>query len=347
MFKLFALTLLTLSLLLGGCEARQAPSVNSTNDPKITAPDLDKNKAQVKDIQYKFNTPLRIGKKVTELTPYLMSTYSFHKRIRSTGFLVSIYTAHTEEMIYEGEEPVVAIMFVSKGDLHEMPLAFYIIGELDPKINNTLNFCALSYDDKMVLYASATCLSEGPPNSQPITLKWTPSSNSVTIAEQSYPFESGHLEAVPVFEDDDRVAPQDITGDYICTMTEHAGVASSHMEGSGQPKAFHDSSLAWKFKLRVGRDEKNRSKYRMIELPYSGLDREPTDWHTDNSVLHSPYVGNGIEFSALQGQAFVSFHKTVHESEDGDMSFYHSGFAWAGGEDSFLLTRWGRCKLIN
>ena len=276
-----------------------------------------------------------------------MSTYGVHKLIGSTSFQVSIYTAHTEEMIYEHEAPVVAIMFVSKGDLHEMPLAFYILGEIDPELSNTLNFCALNYDDKMVLYASATCLSEGPPHSQPITLKLTPSMDSLIIDEQNYPFENGHLETTSLSEDKDWVAPQDITGDYICTMTENAGVASNHTEGSGPPKAFSDSSTSWKFKLRVSREREDKSKYRMIELPYSGLDREPRDWHTDNSVLHSPYIGDGIEFSALQDQAFVRFHKTVHKNETGDMSFYHSGFAWAGGEDSFLLTRWGRCKLTN
>ena len=97
--------------------------------------------------------------------------------------------------------------------------------------------------------------------------------------------------------------------------------------------------------MRISRDGTDKTQFRMVELPYLESDRNPVDWHTQNSVLHSPYVGNGIEFSALEDQAFVSFHKTVYKNEDGDMSFYHAGFAWAGGEDSFLLARWGRCKL--
>lgn len=139
--------------------------------------------------------------------------------------------------------------------------------------------------------------------------------------------------------------PQDIVGDYLCTISENAGIASAHTEDSGPPKSFSKNTTLWKFKLRISRDAKDETKYRMIEIPYLGADRNPTDWHTPNSVLHSPYVGNGVEFTALEDQAFVSFHKTIHKNEDGDMSFYHAGFAWAGGEDSFLLARWGRCKL--
>ena len=138
----------------------------------------------------------------------------------------------------------------------------------------------------------------------------------------------------------------EVAGDYICTISENVGIASAHTEGSGPPKAFTDSLTPWRFKMRITREAEDKSQYRMIELPYTSPDRNVYEWHTENSVLHSPYIGDGVEFAALEDQAFVSFHKTIHENEDGDMSFYHAGFAWAGGEDSRLLARWGRCKMV-
>ena len=49
-----------------------------------------------------------------------------------------------------------------------------------------------------------------------------------------------------------------------------------------------------------------------------------------------------LDFRADEG--FFVLGPTVHSGVDGDLSFYHSGFEWAGGEDRFLSIRWGRCK---
>lgn len=157
--------------------------------------------------------------------------------------------------------------------------------------------------------------------------------------------EKPKVKAAVVSTDENAPLVNVIIGDYLCTISENAGISSAHTESSGPPKAFSKSSTSWKFKMRVSYENEDDALYRMVEVPYSGSDRDPREWHTQNSVLHSPYIGNGVEFSALEGQAFVSFHKTIHNNKDGDMSFYHAGFAWAGGEDSFLLARWGRCKL--
>ena len=143
------------------------------------------------------------------------------------------------------------------------------------------------------------------------------------------------------------VLSYDIVGDYICTISEEAGIASSHVANSGPPKAFSVNSNSWKFKMRITQEVGKMPQYRMIELPYTAPDRNQVEWHTENSVLHSPYIGDGIEFVALEDQGFVRFHKTIHQNEHGNMSFNHAGFAWAGGEDGRLLARWGRCKLID
>lgn len=138
-----------------------------------------------------------------------------------------------------------------------------------------------------------------------------------------------------------------IEGDYICTVTEKASIASIHLEDAGPPKAIVDDQLPTRFKLRIARSGQFGDKFRLIEVPYNGDDRDLTDWHTTNSVLHGPYVGNGKSFLGTgdNANAFFVLGPTIHSNDDGVLAFYHSGFEWAGGEDTKLSIRWGRCKL--
>jgi hypothetical protein len=79
-----------------------------------------------------------------------------------------------------------------------------------------------------------------------------------------------------------------------------------------------------------------------IETPYSGADRDPCEWHTANSVLHSAYVSeDGQDFVATEDRAFLR----ITVLRDGALRFYHSGFDYPGGEDTNLSVRWGTCVL--
>lgn len=142
-------------------------------------------------------------------------------------------------------------------------------------------------------------------------------------------------------------ASDQITGDYLCTIVEKAGISSWHGEGSEPPKTYISNLLPTRFTMRILLDESSGAQYKMIETNYDGPDRDPREWHTDNSILHLAYFGDGIQFTAVEGQAFVRFHRTVHKNDDGEFGFYHAGFEWAGGEDNHLSVRWGRCKLID
>ena len=136
-------------------------------------------------------------------------------------------------------------------------------------------------------------------------------------------------------------------GDYLCTVAEKASIESSHLEDSGPPKAVLNDQLPTRFMVRISAETINgRSSLRLIELPYDGPHRDPSEWQTPNSVLHSPYFGNGERFRSTDEYDAGSFvlHPTIHTGPDGDFSFYHSGFEAAGGEDSILSIRWGRCK---
>ena len=139
-------------------------------------------------------------------------------------------------------------------------------------------------------------------------------------------------------------AGPDLVGDYLCTVAEKASIEGNHTEYSPPPKAVIEDRLPTRFRIRIANEE--RQGLRVIELPYQGADRDGTEWHTENSVIHSPYSWNGTSFSSTEkgSEAFFVLGPTVHSSDDGNLAFHHSGFEWAGGEDNFLSIRWGRCR---
>lgn len=133
-------------------------------------------------------------------------------------------------------------------------------------------------------------------------------------------------------------------GEYLCTVAEKASIERLHLEGSGPPAASIDTRASTRFKVRISQiDERTM---RLTELPYDGADRDRIEWHTQNSVIHQTYSGDGKSFSSTEkdAEAFFVIGSTVHSNPDGNLEFYHSGFEWAGGEDTSLSIRWGRCK---
>lgn len=136
-------------------------------------------------------------------------------------------------------------------------------------------------------------------------------------------------------------------GEYLCTVAEKASIASIHLEGAGPPVASSENGLTTKFKIGIREHlGGGKSRLQLIELPYDGPDRDRYEWHTKNSVIHTPYIGDGANFESTDAgeEGFFVLGPTIHSSADGDLAFYHSGFEWAGGEDTALSVRWGRCK---
>lgn len=133
-------------------------------------------------------------------------------------------------------------------------------------------------------------------------------------------------------------------GEYLCTVAEKTSISQTHLEDSPPPAAVIDSSLPTRFPIAISVE--GDGDYRLVELPYSGSDRDPYEWHSEMSVIHGEYRGNGESFrSTVTGEeAFFVIGRTVHANRDGDLVFYHSGFEWAGGEDLSLSSRWGRCS---
>jgi hypothetical protein len=131
-------------------------------------------------------------------------------------------------------------------------------------------------------------------------------------------------------------------GDYICTVEQKAGIGALHLEGSGPPRAFVANKPRTRFAIRISPPTAKERRYRMVERPYSGRDRDRHVWHTPNAVLHSAYLSaDGEAFVAVEDQAFLQLSPV----SSGSFHFYHAGFEYPGGVDANLSVRWGTCVL--
>ena len=143
---------------------------------------------------------------------------------------------------------------------------------------------------------------------------------------------------------------EEMIGEYLCTVVERASIERLHTEDAGPPEAsvepMFGSQPPTRFKIGISRGA--GQVLQLIELPYSGADRDLTEWHTPNSVIHNSYKGIGGSFSPTEngpGGVFVLGEAAApHVSRDRQLC--PSGFGWAGGEDTVLAIRWGRCKKI-
>ncbi|QLC21225.1 hypothetical protein HFP51_02895 [Parasphingopyxis sp. CP4] len=143
------------------------------------------------------------------------------------------------------------------------------------------------------------------------------------------------------------LSQNEIVGEYLCTISARAGIASFHFEDADPPEAFVDNELPSRFRMRITGDTDGAQQYRAFEIEYDGEDRVPQQWHTNNSILHSTYLGDGALFHATEDPAFFTLQRTMHSNRDGSLSFYHTGFEYMGGEDTHLSVRWGRCRKTN
>jgi hypothetical protein len=137
-----------------------------------------------------------------------------------------------------------------------------------------------------------------------------------------------------------------LAGVFLCTTAARAGIRSLHFESAGPPTGFVDKDVPTKFKMRIKPNADQAKPYLLDEVKYEGGDRDPYEWQDEHSVLHGSYIGDGEEFSAVNGPAFLSLYRTKPTS-DGDFAYYHAGYEIAGGEDTNLVARWGRCKKLD
>lgn len=172
-----------LSFSLNSCQAQTAPNLENADDSQAAEAEL----LQIETLPESSNvatvTPLRLGKKITQVSPYIMANYGFQKLAGAENFQISLFTSAYETMVYENENPLVAILFIQRGDLQEIPLAFYVLGDLDPEFSDTLNFCVFDADveNKLIVYASYSCDSGKAPSTGAITIEFNLGSNGVVI----------------------------------------------------------------------------------------------------------------------------------------------------------------------
>lgn len=150
----------------------------------------------------------------------------------------------------------------------------------------------------------------------------------------------------PAIAEQPGAADRPSTGDYRCTVAEKASIESNHTEGSAPPVAVIEERMPTRFTIRIAAGPDNALQ--LTELPYDGADRDQREWHTPSSVIHGTYSWSGDSFRSDEDdeEAFFALRPTVHSNVDGNLSFYHSGFEWAGGEDTYLSIRWGRCRRL-
>lgn len=131
-------------------------------------------------------------------------------------------------------------------------------------------------------------------------------------------------------------------GSYMCSTEQKAGVAQELLEGAEPPKAFTSTQVN-RFRIVISAAGKNAggAKYRIVEAPYSGRERDKSHWQTASSVLHGAYLGDGWKFTGTADQAFLRLD--IANPESGWLWFYHAGFEHADDYHMNLSVRVGTC----
>lgn len=138
-------------------------------------------------------------------------------------------------------------------------------------------------------------------------------------------------------------AESSITGTYSCTVFEKAGIASTHLENSAPPEAFAEHDVRSTFAIEIQETESVALPYLVIETLDRGKNPDRTEYDSEFSLLHSPYHGDGANFTAKEDQGFLRLFFRL----DGNLSFYHAGFEYPGGVDVRLSVRFGECSDIH
>jgi len=137
-----------------------------------------------------FITPLRLGKELSQVSPYIMFNY----RLQTSEHPVYVFTTSYEGMEYDGENLIVGIMFLSNGDLQEPPLAFYIYGEKHPDFITSVTFCIHENnpvnegDKKLNIFASHSCLFDAQAKAGSIEVVYK-TDETLLINQKSYKYD--------------------------------------------------------------------------------------------------------------------------------------------------------------
>lgn len=135
-------------------------------------------------------------------------------------------------------------------------------------------------------------------------------------------------------------AEKTITGEYACSVHEKAGITSIHLEGADPPTAYLEHDIQSTFGMSIEKTAGGEFSYKVTETPDRGENPDRMDYHTQFSLLHSDYYGDGWDFTAAEDQAFLRLYR----HSNGRFFFYHAGFEYPGGEDVRLSVRYGECR---
>ena len=138
-------------------------------------------------------------------------------------------------------------------------------------------------------------------------------------------------------------AETEISGVYTCTVDQKAGISSIHLEGADPPRAYKLHGVQTTFGMRIDYSSDTDHPFVVIETEDRGEKPDRTQYHTNFSVLHGAYHGDGRDFAAADDQAFLR----LHHQPSGKLFFYHAGFEYPGGEDVRLSVRFGQCAVRN
>ncbi len=138
-------------------------------------------------------------------------------------------------------------------------------------------------------------------------------------------------------------AEPDISGAYNCTIHQQTGISSIHLEGAAPPKAYEQPDVNTTFGMRIDTSPDGKNPFVVSETEDRGENPDRTQYHTNYSLLHSAYYGDGYDFTAAEDQAFLR----LHHQKNGSIFFYHAGFEYPGGEDVRLSVRFGECETVD
>ncbi len=135
-------------------------------------------------------------------------------------------------------------------------------------------------------------------------------------------------------------AEPDLTGNFNCTVHQQAGISSIHLEGADPPRAYEEQDVNTTFGMRIDTSPDSNNPFVASETEDRGEHPDRAQYHTNYSLLHSAYYGDGFDFTAAEDQGFLR----LHHQKNGNIFFYHSGFEYPGGEDVRLSVRFGECE---
>jgi len=180
----FLLTMIASTVTLIGCSATSQDN-SSQQEEQAQTPEAE---VKIKEQPNLFITPLTLGKELSQVSPYIMFNY----RLQKSEHPAYIFTTSYEEMEYDGENLIVGVLFLSNGDLHEPPLAFYIYGKKHPDFITSVTFCIhkneTEGEKKLSIFVSHSCLFDAQAKESSIEVVYK-ADETLLINQKSYKYD--------------------------------------------------------------------------------------------------------------------------------------------------------------